>query len=380
MRPHEHWDEARLLEALLAAPVRGDRIERDRIEPDRIEREPGQAGAHAADALDLEGCALCHAAALELEGFLEQCRDAAAAEEPGPARSAAQVARVLARTTGEDLGLGGDLSLLARFARDRLADSPLLRVAAACLLVNLTALPLLAWLAISQPRAERSFRAYFETREQALPAVPEEPEWELESPAVPEPAPLDQTHDEQAPGGRSSTSAVAAERAHLLRVGAPRGWGDGASPAQAEALGESPVWGLLSLRAARLSGAVGPQAVASARLSKAPDALAQVLWVELLLDHLVLAGERLPALDAGLTRLEALPDATGSGAPTELRGALSELRGLTLARATRLGLRPAPPPGFGPGELDERGFGEVLLEALPAELAERAGAWGDWDR
>ena len=89
----------------------------------------------------------------ELEGFRDRCR-AVASDAPEVADTAPLAARVLERTTREDLTWRGDLSLYARHLRGRLAESGWLRLAAASLVLHLVALPALAvYLLVVDPRA-----------------------------------------------------------------------------------------------------------------------------------------------------------------------------------------------------------------------------------
>ena len=130
---------------------------------------------------------------------------------------------------------------------------------------------------------------------------------------------------------------------------------------------------MLELRAARLAGTVGPEAVRAVE-SPPPGSLARALQLELLLDHLVLVGERLPALDAGLAKL-------GRGAPggeAERDPPLAALEELVLERAQGLGLAPPDRPGApaGPTPVGARGFGR----ALAALLGPASGGWATWDR
>jgi len=121
MSEHVHFDEAALLEVVL-------------------QRSPTARGA------EVRACATCARRARELEAFVGRCRDAFATEPAALARESAALAqRVLARTTREDLGVGGDLALLRGFLRERWRASRALRIAAASLLVHLAALPLLAY-------------------------------------------------------------------------------------------------------------------------------------------------------------------------------------------------------------------------------------------
>ena len=114
----------------------------------------------------LEQCSLAEREEIaELEAFMRQCRESEAQElelQPVPSDLASNqeqefpssdlVAKILAQTTREDLSFRGDLRLLRSFVRGRLQDSPLLRAAAALLLLQLLFTPaVLAYLAL-RPR------------------------------------------------------------------------------------------------------------------------------------------------------------------------------------------------------------------------------------
>jgi hypothetical protein len=105
----------------------------------------------------------------ELEVFLQQIREqrygeferagsqpleqaAPQLDEQQAVRTSRLVDSILARTTREDLSLRGDLRLLGLFVRRRMEDSPILRAAAALLMVQLLFAPgVLAYLAL-RPR------------------------------------------------------------------------------------------------------------------------------------------------------------------------------------------------------------------------------------
>lgn len=94
----------------------------------------------------------------ELEEFLSNCRSALGDEQQldvgwaeAQERDAALTARVLARTTREDLSWRGDLTLVGGYVRERLSRSVLLRFAAASLLLHVAALPVLAYYAFLAP-------------------------------------------------------------------------------------------------------------------------------------------------------------------------------------------------------------------------------------
>jgi hypothetical protein len=118
--------EERLLELLLSRSPESER------ELSQLRRDPRVAA-------DVEA----------LDAFLDTCRERL--EVPVETRQAeAVVERVLARTSREDLSIGGDLRLLRGFVHERLRASVVLRLVAASLLVHVMALPVLAWVLLVQ--------------------------------------------------------------------------------------------------------------------------------------------------------------------------------------------------------------------------------------
>ena len=103
--------------------------------------DPGALDARSradieADPEDLERAA-------DVRSFVERCRRMLASEAVDGELGLLE--RILARTTREDLSWRGDLRLLGRFVRARLAASRLLRVAAAVLAVHVAGLSVLAY-------------------------------------------------------------------------------------------------------------------------------------------------------------------------------------------------------------------------------------------
>ncbi len=121
----------------------------------------------------------------ELSGFLDGVRSAAleVRSEEDAARTTAPLAqRILARTTREDLSWRGDLALIGRHLRGRLASSVWMKLVAASLLVHLIALPALAYYVfVARPEAPSlSFIKYEDYRPEGFPEDVEEPAPELE--------------------------------------------------------------------------------------------------------------------------------------------------------------------------------------------------------
>ena len=326
---------------------------------------------------DVGPCARCASAAAELAAFLERCRASAApfgagglggssdaghagwvASDRAPGDSAL-VTRILARTTREDLGWRGDLGLLAGFLRQRFSASRALRLLAASLAVHLLVLPLCAWLALRSQAPEPTLLVHVEPREQALPDVPEEPVRALELPLLAEP--------------EAVTPDPFAIQRRLERAGLENAPFPGA-PADD---GAGTIGRLLALRAARDAELVSQVAL------EPVTPLERALWVEVLIDHLVLAGERLPALEIELARVGTDP----ASAPAVLW-----VEALVLERAAALGLLDAHadarlaalqedlalslPEAVLGLPLGSRGFGRALEAALGAA----AGGWAVWDR
>jgi hypothetical protein len=115
---------------------------------------------------------------------------------------------------------------------------------------------------------------------------------------------------------------------------------------------------------ARDSGALLTE-LASAEL----DPLAEVLWVELALDHWVLSGERVPGLDPACARLAAaLASAAGSSPAT------AALAGAAVRRARELGRLEGVGPEGAPGWLAPAWFA-ALAEAGRERGLDGSPAW-----
>jgi hypothetical protein len=350
MSAHRHLDEHELLDLLL---------------------EGGAAREAAAR------CPTCSEALRDLDGFLGQCRAAAATADARPEASQRLAELVLARTTREDLGWRGDLRLLRGFVGQRLRSSAVLRFAAASLLVHLLALPVLAWFAFREAPREYAIQVDFDfPREQMLPDVPAEPE---RSPQMPGPEPEPRLVEADLAAGPERASAVrAAERAFLTSVAVPALSGDGDGGALER---------LLHARSARLGEGRLATFLARGTPPETAGALESALWAEVLLDHLVLAGERLPGLDTALKRLSAAP---GAGPHAEralvartLRRALGcGLLGAEGSRRVQAQLSELGLPRAG-GVEDAAGWSSALEQALAGTSAEgsaAARAWSGWGR
>lgn len=143
----------------------------------------------------------------ELTGFLSECRSAlchsvlvdgdlvdgqalADGQVGARERDAELTARVLARTTREDLSWRGDLTLVGRYVRERLSRSVVLRFAAASLLVHMAALPVLAYYVFLAPATPIHIQFIPHAEQYPPPPFPEdraEPESPLEEDLIEEP-------------------------------------------------------------------------------------------------------------------------------------------------------------------------------------------------
>jgi hypothetical protein len=350
-----HFDESQLLELLLEADAEGRAV---------------------ADA-----CPQCSEALADLEQFLGQCRTAAGRVDGEQVASLALAERVLAHTTREDLGWRGDLHLLGGFLGQRLRASPVLRFAAASLLVHLFALPVLAWFALREAPSEDMLHFAIDyPREQTLPDVPPEPE---RTPEMPQSESDSEWTEElvlvEVSGDRGA-AARRAERAFLSAAAVPNVAVDAVAA-------DEPLARLLAARSVRLSDG---RLVAFLEREAPPQDAGTVelaLWAEVLMDHVVLAEERLAGLDASLGRLLGEP---------ALEGPEGVLGGLALRRARDLGLfdeERTKRVGAALTQLglplwrDASGDAATWSGALAAALAgtdaagsEAARAWSRWGR
>lgn len=160
----------------------------------------------------------------ELESFLDHCREAARMGERrqvASGRSRDAVARILASTTREDLGIFGDLRLMRRFLRDRWSASAAVRVAAASLLAHVAAVPVLAWVALRPAPEERTLQIQWELPQDAFPE-PDAETLRIEDVEVQDPllgGAGDGESSDTGPG--SKTEPEAASSGEPARVAAP---------------------------------------------------------------------------------------------------------------------------------------------------------------
>jgi len=263
----------------------------------------------------------------QLAGFLARWREPLAQAPLLPPLVERRIARsVLARTTRQETGWRGDLALVARFVGDRLAASPVLRVAAAVLLLQVLALPVLAWIVWRAPQRDKvtQVRIAEEVVEPFLPAVPEAPLEELlvEPPReelrpariAPEPGPLEV--------GRALSIAADSLRGSSW----PQPGDDGvwqSSPALRLLVARS--------RAARSPGETGgPFPVDVLEPGAEAGGLERALRAELLLDLFALSGgEPLAGLGQALAAL---------GSDARETPAVRHLEALAIERARACGL------------------------------------------
>ena len=248
---------------------------------------------------EIERCAECAAALHKLGGFASDLRSLLREAPAAESKAAQRVGEaVLARTTREDLGRGGDLRLVLRFAVERVRCSRALRFAAALLVAHLLALPVLAWIVLRAPRRTGEFQTRIEAPVEPYFEVEREREPEVEpSVALPESEPRAL---EVGPGSDAADWLAATRRSELgtLAAMAPRPWGESAP--------QEPLAQLLWLRASALHDRVLPEWVLARSPEGAPSRMA--VWTEMLLDQWARSGARPIHLDAALERLATLPE------------------------------------------------------------------------
>ncbi len=289
-----------VLEALLGDP---DARARAR---ERLAREPGGEAelARLADGLARAGASLVRAVPL------------------APRPEARFVARVLARTTRQDLSWRGDARLLGDFLRTRLRASPLLRVVAASFVLHLVAAPVLAWWILREQVPARRITIQIEQ-----PA---------EDPFAPPPPVAVPAADElraAAHRREARENERARERFVLLARGAQAPRFESAPESTSDAT-RGPE--LLAARAALLRAGADAEDADAVPVSAEPsDALGLALWCELELDRLVLTGRSSEGLGPACQRLAHLAqdsalEARAPGSAALVRAALGRARGLGL--------------------------------------------------
>lgn len=211
--PHEHLPEPDLIEAALAAnPGAGPGG------PDDEARRAFSACAECSRRLERASAWLA-----DLRGALgtSDVLEAPEGTESGSEAERRLVERVLASTTREDLGLRGDLRLAWSYARSAVRKSAALRVAAALLVVQLAALPVLAWIVLRSPGERPHFTGTLELpRDPVYQESEAEPERAI---SADEPAEPRLREDELARGEELAAIAHRRAEARALRSAeAPR--------------------------------------------------------------------------------------------------------------------------------------------------------------
>ncbi len=333
----EWFDRERLLELLL------DR-EHHQAELEELRRDPARAP-------ELE----------RLEHFLARSRQELGRDPAwsrwSRARETALVARILARTTGEDLSWRGELRLLTGFVRERLAASRGLRLVAASLLLHVLALPVLAVLMV--PEAGPGFHIMIDLR----PREPHDPLVEEPETASFEP----DAATVSSAGPRRDRIENALRRARYV-LSTRSGPDLGATEAGLEIE-------LLAARSRALTERRWADWLENEERLEQASPLGRVLWTEVLLDRYALAGERSPLLGRLLNRL-------AQRERTLVPEDFDDLMRAGLNRARAYGLWEAP-AGFDPRSIPDplapRWF-EDLARAVAGTRLARDPAFARWMR
>lgn len=241
----------------------------------------------------------------------------------GPRQEARFVARVLARTTRQDVSWRGDARLWLDFLRARLAASPALRLLAASVALHLVAAPVVAYWALREPERKPRFTIHIE-QPAAEPFAPSPP-------VVPEgPDAL-----QDAARRREAREGEWARERYVLQTRGRRApiLAGEASSLEARLLGE---------RARFLATPADPVWEADrTALPEGHGPLAFVLWVDGALDRLVLRGVGEAELAPVCPRLQDLAgdrelEARAPGTIALVRAALRRAQGLGLCAGPRL--------------------------------------------
>ena len=283
---------------------------------------------------------------------LERDREVAA-RSLSPVREGALVARILSRTSRENLGPLGELRLVGGFVRDRLASSPLLKVVAASLLLHVVAFPMAAYFLVrAEPDPEP--RITFE-----IPVGDDRLDSQVRAPEE-EPEPLAEPH---APAGLEVADVARIEnvRARSRWVLSTLAARSGEAPLELRAsepdgrLERKLLWERSRLLAERFES----DWLDDEQLWEGASPLSRAIWAGVLLDRYVLTGERPPLLARALNDLS-----LGDGGP---------LVALTLDRARALGvwrIEGAFEFGSAPLPLSTRWWSALESELEAAGLAE----------
>jgi hypothetical protein len=293
------------------------------------------------------------------------------------------VARILERTTREDLTWRGELRLLRSFLRDRLARSRAWRLLAASVLAHFLAVPALAWFVWKETRPPRIVHIEFETTPDSSTvfADPEEEIIALEVPGIlNDPLELEMGRAR----GDGVWNARRRDRYALSmdenRPSAPlAGLDEGLIGSASAEIG----W--LTARSQGLNEGRWEAGLDDTRRLDRVELAALVLHAEVLLDRLVQAGGR-PGDDAsvqavlGELSLRQPPHSLETKGENQRR---QRLRALVLDRARSYGVWPAT-KGFDPLSVPPAPNPEVLRLVVeetgrPLFQAHPVGrAWLDW--
>ena len=259
----------------------------------------------------------------ELEAFLGRWR-APLSAVPGELPQGCEsrlVQRVLARTTRLKPGWRGDVARVAGAVSDRLAQSPLLRSAAAVLVIGTLALPVLAWWVWSAPGRSAKTMAQVE-RSPVAPAERPEPQDALAEDTAPAPS---STPDVTSPDAEAVERSLQAAAAALRSTTWPE-------PGADESWSRAPELRWLAFRSKASSPAerLPPGSERDWRQSDGNlTGLERALRTELLLDRFALGDPDPPGLEEDLAAL---------GTDAHVSDATRRIEALTLERGRAYGL------------------------------------------
>ncbi len=267
--------------------------------------------------------------------------------------------------TGQDPSWRGDLRLIRGYLGERLAHSPLLRLAAASLLVHLIAVPAVLAYVYLEKRAPEVMLGF--------ERAPDPEPFEADLPAEPE---VMEALDLDGLAPLAAANAMAWDRVQLTEAldsgQVPEtGQGTGASATVPVIPGTLLAW--LSLRAEQITrGAAIPSLLSDTALEGREGELLRVVAIETWLDAMALGGSTAPDLRQALASLARVEPAGAAG---------QRLAARALARAAAYGL-PVEPSSAGLGA-EERRLGPLEQDwagdlRAAAEAAGLPGARDLW--
>jgi len=342
---------------------------------DLLELALAERGGHGRgeELAQLRACAECARGLEQASRDLQRVGAALASlalEDPAADRALA--ARILERTTREDLSWRGDWREVARYVRGGLKSSRALRLLAASVLLHLLALPVLAVALVLHLReARQPWTLSYEQAAAELPQsqVAQERRHELVREPEPElPGPL--SSDPERPTRKERLEHA---RRELLLRGAPPALRP-QTPTAGGAGIAARVDQLLDARGQRLALSGGDPEPGEPAID-APQ-LELALWAELLLDDWVLSGRSDPRLASALERLDGA--AHGSATARLARHAQERAASLGFPLAGQEAAAEHALPSFGPGWFQdlERACAEHGVPATGSVLA----SWLAWGR